>query len=360
VIPKALQYQLAVAQRTKGTADDLKALGRIHDWLVNKLEHTTGDAKRLPLVKALNAVNKAISKIKADQAKSKLKKIHDAFKAMWDQETQRALTAFDKATERGRKALEKLHQARLDAIESERSALTPAEAELAALEDQRQQQDISDAIADAQRQLSEAQTPEEVRDAQRALDDALYQQRIYDLQKRAEAERAVRDKEAEDKTKAEDDAYGEQVQRYEDERKLLREHLQRQLKLYLQYLIKKNHLAKLAGKDLLAFLAAHPEYGIITDDLPPESSGSGSNSTPSGLPQGSMPHLAAGGIVRRPTVALIGEAGAEAVIPLGRGFASPTVVEAHFEIKIDSESAWRGVKRAAARDQARNRTTGLR
>lgn len=37
------------------------------------------------------------------------------------------------------------------------------------------------------------------------------------------------------------------------------------------------------------------------------------------LPELSIPRLAAGGIVTRPTVALIGEAGPEAVIPLGRG-----------------------------------------
>lgn len=38
-----------------------------------------------------------------------------------------------------------------------------------------------------------------------------------------------------------------------------------------------------------------------------------------------IPHLAAGGIVTRPTLALIGEAGPEAVVPLSRGFAGAPV-----------------------------------
>ena len=46
-----------------------------------------------------------------------------------------------------------------------------------------------------------------------------------------------------------------------------------------------------------------------------------------------LPELAAGGIVRRPTVALIGEAGPEAVVPLDR--MQPTTVNYVFNINAD-------------------------
>jgi len=53
-------------------------------------------------------------------------------------------------------------------------------------------------------------------------------------------------------------------------------------------------------------------FGSMSFDLPGPMGGGHV-----GFPR--MPHLAKGGIVTRPTVALIGESGAEAVVPLGRG-----------------------------------------
>ena len=45
-----------------------------------------------------------------------------------------------------------------------------------------------------------------------------------------------------------------------------------------------------------------------------------------GVPQlGSIPRLANGGIVRRPTLAMIGESGPEAVVPLNKGGAGINV-----------------------------------
>lgn len=52
-----------------------------------------------------------------------------------------------------------------------------------------------------------------------------------------------------------------------------------------------------------------------------------------------IPHLARGGIVTRPTLALIGEAGPEAVIPLSRGRGAVGATEVHFHINaIDARS----------------------
>jgi hypothetical protein len=53
------------------------------------------------------------------------------------------------------------------------------------------------------------------------------------------------------------------------------------------------------------------------------------------LPQ--IPMLAEGGIVTKPTLAMIGEAGAEAVIPLSKGFGSGMVVNVAVHGSVTSE-----------------------
>lgn len=60
-----------------------------------------------------------------------------------------------------------------------------------------------------------------------------------------------------------------------------------------------------------------------------------------------IPHLAKGGIVTSPTMALIGEAGPEAVIPLGRGNAvrqpDSFMVTAPLVIQLDGRNLWQGL-----------------
>jgi hypothetical protein len=60
-----------------------------------------------------------------------------------------------------------------------------------------------------------------------------------------------------------------------------------------------------------------------------------------------LPHMARGGVVTKPTVALIGEAGPEVVAPLGGGGAGATYV---FNGPVMS---WRDFDRAAAAGVAR-------
>lgn len=66
-----------------------------------------------------------------------------------------------------------------------------------------------------------------------------------------------------------------------------------------------------------------------------------------------VPHLAGGGIVTRPTMALIGEAGPEAVVPLGRGGIGGTVVvHVHGSVITEKnlvETIRRGINDAARR-----------
>jgi SLT domain-containing protein len=64
-----------------------------------------------------------------------------------------------------------------------------------------------------------------------------------------------------------------------------------------------------------------------------------------------IPRLAAGGIVTRPTLALIGEAGPEAVIPLGRGSSGQNikVIINHTGLGVDSPRLQRDLVAALQR-----------
>ncbi len=68
-----------------------------------------------------------------------------------------------------------------------------------------------------------------------------------------------------------------------------------------------------------------------------------------------LPHLAGGGIVRKPTMAVLGESGPEAVVPLGRGGGVGGTVIANFFGITDPEAIWRELKRLMERDNFRAR-----
>ena len=48
---------------------------------------------------------------------------------------------------------------------------------------------------------------------------------------------------------------------------------------------------------------------------------------------GLIPHLASGGIITSPTLALIGESGPEAVVPLGSGRGPVTEFHSHIDVR---------------------------
>jgi cell wall-associated NlpC family hydrolase len=357
VIPVSLQMQLAQARLTTGSADDLKALERIQKYLTAKLAHTSGDVKRLPIVKALAAINREIRNIKVSDAKAKLKQIHDAFTETWGQLSDVTMRAFDRATQRGLDRMQKEFDGKMKAIddrlahtlkgiEGDRAQLTPSELALKQLQDQREQQAMADQLAQAQKAVADAiagGNPDDIAQAQKDLANVLLDEREAQLQKQADVERAARDSEADQRAQAaQDQADAEkqtlqdqqdaQVQAYQDQRDVLREHLDAMLKLWLKYYLAKNELANKAKADILAFIAANPDLGITADDinsmfndpaansLTPPPGGSTNTSGPGRVGGGGglvVKPLASGGIVRRPTLALVGEAGPEAVIPLG-------------------------------------------
>jgi hypothetical protein len=63
-----------------------------------------------------------------------------------------------------------------------------------------------------------------------------------------------------------------------------------------------------------------------------------------------IPHLASGGIVTGPTLAMIGERGPEAVIPLG---GAGRDLNATIVVQVDGETLWRTTQKYALRDLAR-------
>ena len=74
------------------------------------------------------------------------------------------------------------------------------------------------------------------------------------------------------------------------------------------------------------------------------------------LPRVSIPRLAEGGIVTKPTVALIGEAGPEAVVPLNRGRGGPSERPQLLQVFIGGEKIEEFIIRTQSRANERGDT----
>lgn len=269
-----------------------------------------------------------------------------------------ALKAFDGATskslqglqDKASRAAENI-QSKLDAtlrsIADTQAALTPAEQALKDLQAGHDQAGRNADLASAQEAWRNAATPEEAAAAQKSIDDALYNQRVFDLGVQAAGERLLADQKAADDAKAaQDKAVADQKA---VQSKLAQDTLNMQAARELQRGALENQL-----EDFKAILEKHPKawkkvhakvMGLFSDDFGPDFETAGVNignayvkglasafanveplvgKAQAGVDKSNkansrIPHLAAGGIITRPTVALIGEAGPEAVIPLGRG-----------------------------------------
>ena len=66
-----------------------------------------------------------------------------------------------------------------------------------------------------------------------------------------------------------------------------------------------------------------------------------------------IPYLARGGIVRRPTLAMVGESGPEAVVPLGAGVGPNVTVHVHGTVIAERELA-ETIRRELIRTSRRN------
>jgi hypothetical protein len=130
------------------------------------------------------------------------------FEREWGRFADQAMSAFDRVTDATIKAHRITVQMGGYSFQYGQGQLTPAQAALQALQDQRDAQQRADTLAEAQAQLASAQAAlaggatadrsiaelqSDVKDAQRQLDDALLDQRMYDLQRQADAEQAAAD-----------------------------------------------------------------------------------------------------------------------------------------------------------------------
>ena len=75
---------------------------------------------------------------------------------------------------------------------------------------------------------------------------------------------------------------------------------------------------------LMAFWLGIAGIGIVGSII--AGAGGGESVAPTSTGASTLPHMASGGIVRSPTVALIGESGPEAIVPLGRGGGGNTII----------------------------------
>ncbi len=93
----------------------------------------------------------------------------------------------------------------------------------------------------------------------------------------------------------------------------------------------------------------------------PDFGGGGDNNLglPGLGPQGQLPGLAAGGIVRRPTLAMIGEHGPEAVVPLGAGVGGVTINNHGTMIGTSPQALAVLLRDELLKLKSRNSTTGL-
>jgi hypothetical protein len=123
-----------------------------------------------------------------------------------------ALKAFDAKTAEMQKGLASRLQGLLGEIEKARAELTPAERELQQLQEARQQQDLADALADAQASG----------DA-KAIANAQYNIRVAALQKQAAAERFARDQDARTRADAAQQAYQDESTALADQRQIERD-----------------------------------------------------------------------------------------------------------------------------------------
>lgn len=213
---------------------------------------------------------------------------------------------------------------------------TPAEAQLAAMQQQDQAQQLQEALQQAQASGDQAA----IASAQRAIDE-------NNLAIQATAQRAAADK-----------AYAAAQYNLNTQIEALSKSagdgsttMAALTKIAAQFGINLTTLADPGGNGLLsqltasitdtiaAFQALTKAAGGKVSKAATNGAGNTSGSINSGNPFGSIPGLAAGGIVSRATLAMVGERGPEAIVPLSRagGFGGGTQINVSFPNYVGSK-----------------------
>ena len=318
-----------------------------------------------------------------------------AFTQAWSVMASDAVSAFDRQTQAG-----------LKAIQDKYTALTPAEQALQTLQDTKAEQDNQKAIADAQVALAKAQeaagappagaTAEDIAalqqgvlDAQQRLEDAQYNEQIAALQKQAKAERDAANDQMQRDQQNYTDLRDQQKQALQDQLNDLEAKLEARTTTYANANAAVLALMQQFGIDMASVSVPLPGGGSVTQNpvgdaaqaagalgsalqavaaqaanppvlTAPSAYGSLSRSGGQTYYQsgkgtyGSKPMLAEGGIVRhRPggIEVVLGEGGHdEAVIPLGGSGGGITL---HANLVVDGHVLYKIVQKYSARDVAR-------
>lgn len=213
-----------------------------------------------------------------------------------------------------------------------------------------------------------------VADAQKAADDAADAVRRANLTQRAEEQQAAHDEEVKKNRKKLQDQLMDLGAMYA-EAKLTHNKAQKEIiKLLDSYGVKYRGSGNKLGDAFVDGILAQVDAAYAAGRLLAAAGAAGAaggpnpNTTGKGTPRYAM------GVRNAPGGwAIVGEHGPELinlpagsdVIPItgsggGVSGVGPGVVEAHFTIQLDGENVWRGVKRAAARDQSRNGLSWLK
>lgn len=168
-----------------------------------------------------------------------------------------AMQAFDDQTDAEQEKRGKAFAKKFGVIDAFQADLTPAEAEIKKIQDGRDAARILQSVADAERDLADAQSEGDSRaimNAQRALDDARLEQRLAALQEQARVQRAARDKEAEDQRTALQNEIDESDRHFNAMRASQRESLESTLELQRNALLRGKTQQAGAQAEIIALL----------------------------------------------------------------------------------------------------------
>ncbi len=192
----------------------------------------------------------------------------------FDAVTEKGLSRFDaalqkfndkiqKAIAKANKDMDKALAKANDALTTQGAALTPAEAQLKALQDKQNATAQQETLADAQSQLAGAKTPAEIASAQRAVRDAQLAIQMSALERQAAIERAAKDKETDAKRQALQDQADAERQAYQDQMDRMQKAYEARInQAKLDYASEretyKNHLAQWLQAEEV-WLSKHPQ-----------------------------------------------------------------------------------------------------
>ena len=294
-----------------------------------------------------------------EKARTKVENQRERFGDAFDKLADKALQAFDAKTERLVKVITDQLDEAIKAINKMTAETeTAAETELRLISERRESEDTAKRLADAEKTLFDARVsgdPQAIIDAEQALFRTREDIHIKHLEEQAAIQRKGLEAEAAETIRAVEEAARLDVQNKTQQRENLRAAFETRLEILKKGLSKQGaefnksmrSFRKLLKKHGVNFATAGADLGMafVKALRAALAAAAGASGNIGALirriaNQIKIPSMAEGGIVTRPTLALIGEAGPEAVIPLSRAGRARgggvTELHVHFEGPVGS------------------------